>query len=185
MSARFQPHFAWDVDRYHKAIAAGVFTKADRLELIEGELLPVRPIGPAHAYVVDALAQQLTRALDEAFWIRVQGPVTVRPSSEPEPDILIARAGRYREGHPGPADTLVAIEVSDTFRGRDEREKLPLYARHGIAEFWLVDVNDRVINVYTVPDGESYAAVDLVSFDNGRVSSPTLERELAFDLGGG
>lgn len=184
MSAQPAPQFAWDVDRYHRAIEAGIFTKEDRLELIEGELLPVPPIGPAHQDIVDELSERLTVALAGNYRVRTQGPVTLRPRSEPEPDILIALAGRYRDAHPSPSETLVAIEVSDTTRGRDEREKLPLYARHGIPELWLVDVNGRVINVYTVPDGERYTTADAVSFDNGRVRSPTLERTFEFDLGG-
>jgi Uma2 family endonuclease len=182
MSTQPVRNFAWDVDRYHRAIDSGVFTSDDRIELVEGELIPVPPIGPAHQSVVDELSKRLVIALGDEFRVRTQGLVTLPPTSEPQPDILVARAGAYFRTHPGPEDSLIVIEVSDTSRARDESAKLPLYAHHRIPEFWLVDVDAQMLHVYSKPVGDGYAEHVEVRFADGRVSSPTLERQFHFDL---
>lgn len=182
MSAQPAPLFAWDVDRYHRAIETGVFTNDDHIELVEGELLPVPPIGPSHADIVDEISTRLTLTLADEYRIRTQNPLTLPPDSEPQPDIVVAQAGRYRTAHPGPADTLVVVEVSDTTRNRDENAKLPLYARNRIPEFWLFDVSAGVIHVYSRPEGEIYAEHDMVPFAQGAVRSPTLNRVITFEL---
>ena len=182
MSTQPAPNFAWDVDRYHRAIDSGVFTPDDRIELVEGELLPVPPIGPAHQSVVDELSKQLMIALGDDFRVRTQGPVTLPPISEPQPDVLIARAGAYFRTHPGPEDSLVVIEVSDSGRARDESAKLPLYARHRIPEFWLVDLSAQMVHVYSQPVGDTYVEHAEIPFADGQITSPTMGRQFSFEF---
>lgn len=181
---QFAPQFAWDVDRYHRAIEAGIFTSDDRIELVEGELLPVPPIGPRHAALVARLNRQIDRQLGDEHQLRGQSPITLPPQSEPEPDLAVVRQKEdwYAGGHPGPAETLIAIEVSDTTRGRDERGKLPLYARHGIPEFWVVYLNERVIHVYSALEGDRYTEHSVVAFADGVLRSPVLDLEFALKL---
>ena len=107
-------YFLWDVERYHRAISAGIFTKNDKIELIEGTLVAVPPIGPPHAAVVQMLSDQLREVVGSEFIIRAQSPITLPPKSEPEPDIVIAkrRGDAYAKRHPGAKDILVVIEVT-------------------------------------------------------------------------
>lgn len=182
MSTQPAHRFSWDVDRYHRAIDTGVFTEKDHIELVEGELRAVPPIGPAHQSIVDELGKRLVIALGDAYRVRIQGPVTLPPRSEPQPDVLVARAGSYSQRHPGPEDALVAIEVSDSSRERDETEKLPLYARYGIPECWIVDISARVIRVNSRAERDGYTECTEVPFAEGRVHSPTLGRSFDFEV---
>ena len=177
-------YFLWDVERYHRAIRAGVFTKTDKIELIEGALIPVPPIGPPHAAVVQMLSDQLRELVGSEFIIRVQSPITLPPRSEPEPDIVIAkrRGDAYTQRHPGPKDILVVIEVADSSLERDEQLKMPTYAHHGIGEYWLVVLETREFRVYTDPRQDTYRAQTVMSFDVGRLNSPAVGREITLDL---
>lgn len=177
-------YFLWDVERYHRAIKAGVFTKNDKIELIEGALLPMSPIGPPHAAVVQMLSDQLRESLGSEFIIRVQSPITLPPKSEPEPDIVVAKRydDAYAQRHPRPKDNLVVIEVADSSRERDEQLKLPTYARHGIDEYWLVILEIREFHIYTDPHKGTYRKQKVIPFNVGRMHSPSLGREIIIDM---
>jgi Uma2 family endonuclease len=143
---------------FRRMAAAGILDDDDRVELIEGELFDMAPIGSKHASIVDALVELLTLGARGRALVRAQGPLEIPPYSEPLPDVLLLkpRTDRYRDALPQPADVLLIIEVADSTLARDRDLKIPLYSRHGIPESWLVDVQRQVITVYQQPSGEGY-----------------------------
>ena len=149
-----------DVDEYHCMAEAGIFGDNKRIELIDGDLIDMAPIGQGHAGVVNGLTEALFVACAGRATVSPQNPVRIDRSSEPQPDLAVLRrrADFYVTGEPpGPADVLLLIEVADSSLRFDRTVKLPLYARAGIAEFWLVDLKRRVVDVYRAPSGDSYA----------------------------
>jgi Uma2 family endonuclease len=108
------------------------------------------PIGVLHAALVDALVRHFGRSAGQSVFIRCQNPLRLDDLSEPEPDIAILRprADFYTTSHPGPADVLLVIEVSDTSLAYDLGTKVPLYARHGIPEVWVIDAATRMTRVF-------------------------------------
>jgi Uma2 family endonuclease len=136
---------------YRRMGDAGILSVDDRVELIEGEIVEMTPIGPPHAGIVDRIARALTLGLGLRGIVRVQGPVQLPALvSELNPDVALLRPREdfYTRSHPAPADVLLLIEVMDTSAERDRRVKLPLYARAGISEVWLVDLGAACIEVY-------------------------------------
>jgi len=147
-----------NVDDYHRMAEAGIFGPEERVELIEGEIVTMPPIGPEHAGLVKQLISVLGRAVGELAIVDVQNPLRLSEHSEPEPDLALLRPREdfYRTAHPTPADTLLAIEVSNSTLAFDRNVKVPLYARHGIPELWLFDVQAARVIVYREPDGGRY-----------------------------
>jgi Uma2 family endonuclease len=143
---------------FHRIAEAGIFQEDDRVELIDGEIIDMAPIGSGHAGTVMALNRLLARALGDRAIVLVQSPVVLPEHSEPEPDLALLRPRQdfYRSGHPLPGDILLIIEVADTRLAYDRDVKIPLYARHGIPEVWLVDLEDRRLHVYTSPSASGY-----------------------------
>ena len=138
---------------------AGVLSPDDRTELIEGEIIDMAPIGSAHADVVTLLTKHLLRAVGDSAVVRTQLPVRLSTRSEPQPDVAMVRVkpAGYRSAHPSAGDVLLLIEVSDTTLRYDLGVKARLYATHGIAEYWVVDlVADRVW-CHRRPSGTNYA----------------------------
>mgnify|MGYP003874703045 CR=1 FL=1 len=137
---------------------AGVFAEDDRVELLDGEIVQMSPIGIPHASSVDRLTAFFSRRLGSRAIIRVQGPIILDRFSEPQPDlsVLAPRADFYGKAQPRPRDVLLAVEVMDTSRSYDRTLKLPLYAKAELREVWLVDLKTRVIEVYTRPALRGY-----------------------------
>jgi Uma2 family endonuclease len=172
MSAVFTPtRLRISVDRYQKMVAVGVLTKYDRVELIEGEILEMAPIGVAHAEVTDRLNRLFVTATGDSAIVRVGGPVDLGGFSEPQPDLQVLKnPGRegYRRAHPKAIDVLLLIEVSDSSLGFDRGAKRDLYARYAIPEYWVVDIGGQRVIAYLEPvDGryqrvEEYRAGDTV-----------------------
>jgi len=148
-------------DEYYAMGRAGIFTERDRVELIDGEILEMTPIGPAHAAAVDRAADVLMRNVRPHAIVRVQGPIRLDTLSEPQPDITLLRppADSYRHSHPQPADVLLVVEISDSSLRYDRDVKASLYARHAIVEYWLVDLASGTVNCYTSPHAERYSEV--------------------------
>lgn len=138
-------------------LQAGILREDERLELIEGELVQMTPIGPQHARCVNRLARFFNKQLDQVI-VSVQNPVHISEYSEPQPDLMLLRphVNDYGQVHPTPEDVLLVIEVADATVGLDRDVKLSLYARAGIAEAWLVSLQDRWIEVYTEPSPAGY-----------------------------
>ena len=149
------------VQDYHRLGEAGVLGEDDRVELLEGQLVDMSPIGPLHAFVIDLLTRLLVAAVGDRGWVRVQNPVVLDNGSEPQPDIVVARPapGGYRDAHPRPDDVLLLIEVADSSLDFDSGAKRDLYARAAIREFWIVDLPANRVLVHRAPAGGAYASV--------------------------
>jgi len=151
---------ALTVEDFHRMGEAGVFRPDERVELIEGELLEMAPIGGRHCHAVNRLTEILVLAAGPAGFISVQAPVVLRPISEPQPDLLILRPEcRRRRVLPASADVLLAIEVADTTLRFDRTVKAPLYARHGVPELWIVDVEGKVLLRHLGPTKDGYTEI--------------------------
>ncbi|MBI3374901.1 MAG: Uma2 family endonuclease [Betaproteobacteria bacterium] len=149
------------VDAYHRMGDAGVFAPDARIELIEGEIFDKVPIGSRHASVVNRLNRIIVQAVGDRAITRVQGPVRLGDLSEPEPDLalLLPRTDYYRDALPGAADVLLIIEVADSTQRLDRRVKVPLYARHGVPEVWVIDLENGLVHFYRRPDNGAYAEI--------------------------
>ncbi len=173
MSTPLRTH-NFTVDEYHRMAEAGIFHEDDRVELIDGQVVEMKPIEPRHAVCVDRLNGRLSRLVGDSAIVRVQSPVVLGQLAEPEPDVTLLRPPfeRYQEVHPGPAEIMLVIEVADTSVEHDRSVKIPLYARAGVPEAWLVDLPADRIEVYRDPAGSSYAEVTSVS--RGETLTPLL-----------
>jgi Uma2 family endonuclease len=136
----------------------GILRPDEHLELLNGRVIEMPPIGPRHNYVVAALHAMLVILLDDRAVPLCQAPVRLDHFSEPQPDIAVVRAPRerYLDAHPTPADTLLVIEVSDSTLAYDRGDKLNAYAGAAIPEYWIVDIHRQRIEVYTEPEGTRY-----------------------------
>jgi Uma2 family endonuclease len=139
------------VHDYHRMGEIGVFASDARVELIEGEIIDMAPIGNDHQSIVDQLTRHLVQTVGEQAIVRVQGSIRLSQWSEPEPDVVLLkprpdfyRGAEFAFG----TDSLIVIEVSDTTLKYDRDIKIPLYARHGVPEAWVVDVNGNALLVY-------------------------------------
>jgi len=161
------------VDEYHEMVRAGILTEEDRVELLEGEIVRMSPIGCRHAACVKRLNQLLTQRLRGRAIVSVQDPVHLDEHSEPQPDVALLRPdpGFYAATHPTPTDILLVIEVADTSADFDRKEKIPLYGRAGVREAWLVDLAAGAIEIHREPSAEGYRTV--VRVVRGQSLSPS------------
>ncbi len=147
------------VDEYYRMAETGILCEDDRVELVEGEIIEMPPIGSQHASVVDRLAEMLRQKLaPERCQVRIQGPFRLNDESEFLPDVMLLkpRSDFYSQSHPGAEDVLLLIEVSDTTLAYDSGRKQALYANAGVSEYWVVDVTNRCIQVYRGPATGNY-----------------------------
>jgi Uma2 family endonuclease len=146
------------VDEYYRMAEVGLLAPDARVELIEGEVIDMAPIGSSHAGIVNYLARYFFGVVGERATVTVQQPVRLSPRSEPQPDLslLKPRTDLYRKGHPSPTDVLLLIEVSDSTLRFDLGLKAAMYARHGIPELWVVDIEGRCLHCLRMPVGEVY-----------------------------
>jgi Uma2 family endonuclease len=162
MSSTFIPEKTRiSVARYQKMVATGVLTKYDRVELIEGEMFDMAPIGTKHVALTTRLNKLFVLGVGDTAIVSPGGPVDLGDFSEPRPDRLVLRprADDYATQIPEAADVLLLTEVSDTALAYDQGTKLKLYARYGVAEYWIVDVEARCIHVHQEPEGNTYCLV--------------------------
>ena len=145
------PYHRWSVEEFHRMAQSGLLDETDRVELIDGELVDMAPIGSRHAFLVDRFAECLGSGPSASYMVRVQNPIVLDERSEPQPDIALVKRANYADRHPTPADVLLIVEVSDTTLDYDRDVKLSLYARHGIPEVWLCDVKAGELAVFREP----------------------------------
>lgn len=148
----------FSVSEYYRMVEAGILGKDERAELIEGVIVEMAPMCSRHAACVDRLNRHLNRLVGNTSLVRVQSPIRLDDASEPEPDLALLkpREDFYSQEHPGPSDVLLAIEVSDTSAEYDIEIKLPLYARAGIPETWLVNLTTETVEVHSRPASGEY-----------------------------
>lgn len=143
----------FSVAEYHRMIEVGILTEYDPVELLEGWIVPKMARNPPHDGTIQLANGRLGRRLPGGWTIRIQCAVTTG-DSEPEPDVTVVRGDEttYLARHPGPADIGTLIEVADSSLGRDRHEKGLVYARAQIVSYWIINLTDRWIEVYTDPD---------------------------------
>jgi Uma2 family endonuclease len=163
------------VEDFHRMGEAGVLTERDRVELIEGEIVDMNPIGLRHAACVDRLTELLAEALQKRATLRVQNPLDVGERTTLQPDLCLLRRSSdfYASRAPTPADTLLVIEVADSSLPYDRGVKLPLYARSGVPEVWLVDLEAGRIEVHREPMAAGYCLTRRV-FPGDRIAPEAL-----------
>lgn len=149
------------VDEYYRMAEAGVLHEDDRVELIDGEVISMSPIGIRHGAAVDRLNELLVLRVTPRATVKVQNPLRIDQHSEPQPDLVVARRREdfYAAGHPRPEDTLLVIEVGDSSARFDRVVKAPIYARSGVPEVWLVDLGADEVRVLRAPSDDGYADV--------------------------
>jgi len=145
----------WTIDQFHAMIETGILTENDKVELLFGKIVNMSPVGKAHAAIVKKVNRVFThRFFDQEIVIGIQDPVTLGNDSEPEPDISVAKGFIEKfaeEGHPGPDDLLLIIEVADSTVHRDRSAKKLSYALAGIQEYWVINVFEKEIEQFTLP----------------------------------
>ena len=161
MTAQLLTH-KFTTQQYHLMHEAGVFAQGDRLELINGEIKKMSPIGRKHVACVLRLAKLFERKLHEHVIISAQNPILLDNGSEPQPDLAIIkpREDFYEDGLPTPSDILLIIEVADSTISYDREVKSPLYASVGIPEMWLFDMNKKAIEGYSQPSASGYKQIN-------------------------
>jgi Uma2 family endonuclease len=148
------------VDEYHRMGEAGILTEHDRVELIEGELVAMAPIGSEHIAATNSLNRLLVLAVGDRGIVSVGNPVRLTQRSEPQPDFAVLKPrGNYRTMLPRPEDTMLAVEVANTSLDYDRNVKLALYARSGIPEVWIVNLAAQEVEVYQSPVADSYTSI--------------------------
>jgi Uma2 family endonuclease len=144
-----------------RMVEAGIVSVDERVELIGGEVVEMMAIGHRHAACVNRLNRLFAVGLGERAVVAVQNPVRLQAVEGPQPDLTIARprADFYATGHPTPDDILLLVEVGDTSLPYDRATKVPLYARHGVRELWLVDLSAEIVEVHRRPARDGYLDV--------------------------
>ena len=170
------------VAEYHRMGEAGILGEDERVELIEGEIVQMAPIGPRHVGSVININRLFVTRLGDRAVVSPQNPVVIPPRSEPQPDLLLLRprAVSYSRELPTSQDVLLAVEVADTSVRFDRLVKARLYARAGIAEFWLCLAMDGAVEVYREPRPDGYAGV--LVHGPGDVVSPFAFPDVSFTV---
>jgi Uma2 family endonuclease len=148
-------------DRYQKMVETGVLTQYDRVELIDGDMLNMAPIGLNHSAVADRLTKLLVLSAGDSAIVSPGRSLKLGEYSVPQPDLMLLklREDFYAAQIPMAPDVLLLVEVSDISLAYDQSTKRALYARYGVEEYWVVDVQGERVFVYSEPAGEGYARV--------------------------
>jgi Uma2 family endonuclease len=165
----------FSTDEFHRMGEAGILAPTDRVELLEGELIQMAPIGSWHAGMTNGLVRLFAKCVGDQAVLSVQNPIALPPHSEPQPDIALLRprADLYKGKLAVASDVLLVVEVSDATLAYDCDVKVPLYARHGIVEAWLIDKQAQTVSIFLDPTDTGYRRV-LTPVRDARVSPSLL-----------
>jgi len=180
----FPDHRRFTRDDYHRMAEVGLIDSEAKVELLNGEIVPMSPVGYSHSGVVDDLIDFFIQRRGDRFRVRGQNPQATSDISEPEPDVQLIRdrEDRYRTGHPGPSDVYLVIEVADSSLKRDLGPKMQIYAAAGIVEYWVIDLVNRKLVVHTEPDQPAAGYKSVVSHDEGAKVAPKAAEDCVLDL---
>jgi Uma2 family endonuclease len=167
MAESISPPRRITINEYYDMAHAGLFAPDEHVELIEGAVVHVAPIGDRHGAAVQALDKLLQRAVSDSAGVRCQMPVRLGEYSQPEPDLVVMRPRTSRNdcGHPSAADVFLIVEISYSTLRYDLNVKVPLYARHGVPEVWVIDLKHHKLHFFKSPVDGSYK--DLTSVPGG------------------
>jgi Uma2 family endonuclease len=170
------------VDEYYRMVETGILHNNDRVELLEGEIIQMAAMGSRHAGCINKLNKRFSHRLDGQALISIQNPLRLSSSSELQPDVMLLRPrpDDYAESHPESADVLLLIEVSDTTLRYDRDTKLSLYAKAGIPEVWIFDLEGARLLVLRNPSADGYEQV--FTFRAGSAVAPAAFPELALNV---
>lgn len=151
----------FNVAEYHRMAEVGILCEDDRVELLDGEIWQLSPIGSRHMACVNRLTAAISRQIDQSVIVSVQNSIQLDDYSEPQPDLALLRMQPdfYAAALPTAADVLLLIEVADTSLEYDRGVKLPRYARAGIPEVWLVDLQENIVRAYSQPTENGYQII--------------------------
>ena len=164
MAVALDRRYRFTVDQYHRMGEAGIFDADCRVELVDGVIFEMTPVDPWHSGVVNWLNHRFVTALGDRAVVHVQNPVDLDPRSEPQPDIMLLspREDFYRTAHPEPEHALLLVEVANTSLRHDRGRKLPVYARTGVPEVWIVNRRADAVEVYRAPSSNRYQERDVI-----------------------
>jgi Uma2 family endonuclease len=176
--------FVFTADAFHEMARTGLLGEDhSRLELLNGDIIEPAPIGLRHAAAVNRLTRVFSRNLPDLCLVRVQNPIRISHVSEPLPDISIVRGSEldFLKSPPGPEDTLLIVEVADTTLAHDIGDKARVYARAGILEYWVIDLESSRLRIFRDPDGEEFRQIRIVEAGDtvSLCSLPELEFQVA------
>ena len=140
------------VSEYYRMAEAGIIKPSERVELLNGQVIQMAPIGPRHATIVDKLIEIFVEKRKGRYRVRSGGPIRIPDYNEPQPDIVLYKT-KLKEKHPEPADIYLVVEVSDTTLAIDSGDKLRAYEQGGIKEYWIVDISKKAVRIYTLKAG--------------------------------
>ncbi len=171
------------VEDYFRMAESGVFAPGAKVELIDGEIVDMLPIGPFHSGSVTRLIRFFNQVSRDRWLVACQAPLQVGDHDMPEPDLMLLRPSEadYTRRHPQPADVYLVIEVSDSSLAYDQHTKVPMYARAGIPEVWILNVPQRQLEIYREPDFSGYASKTVLR--DGE-ASPVLFPDAAVQVAG-
>ena len=157
-SALDLPVRRFTVAEYYAMAEAGILTEDDRVELIDGVIVEMSPVGSRHVGCVNLYTRWLSQLVGDRAILQVQGSIHLDDDTEPQPDLALLRdrPDFYSSSHAEPSDVMLLIEVADSSVGYDRHEKLPRYARAGIPEVWITVLPERIIEAHTEPSGGRY-----------------------------
>lgn len=181
--SKFPKPYRLNVQGYYRMGEAGIFRPNERVELMEGEIIAMSPIGSLHAAWVNRLTRLFIQQTSDDITVHIQNPIRLKGDTEPEPDLALLRPREqpYSQAHPTSKDVLLIIEVADSSLMYDRDRKVPLYACYGIPEVWLVDLNSSQLTIYLEPSQEEYRKI-LRPARSERVS-PVLLPNVKIELG--
>lgn len=159
------PTYQWSVDEYQKLGGAGIFHEDDRVELLNGDIVVMAPIGLRHMNAVRRLNNVMAQKFGTRCLVDVQNPLVIDGHSMPQPDVLLLRPDLDESRAPMPEDVLLLVEVADSSLVYDLRDKYKAYARTGIAEYWLLDLTRNQMRVFFDPSAEGYRGEKIVAAD--------------------
>lgn len=162
------PAFNWTLERYHDAINKGIFTTADKIELLYGKIVELMPIGSPHSQCVTVLADFFRDRFGKEFTYREEKPITITEmASEPQPDVVVVKKKDYSFGNPTKDEIFFIAEVADSSLRKDQTIKVVLYAEANIQEYWIINLEKRRIEVYLnpLPEEGSYGSINNYSED--------------------
>ena len=172
----------FSVKEYYRMAETGVLRPDARVELLNGEIIDMSPIGPFHGSITKFLNRFFSGAAKGRWLMAVQDPLRLDDHSEPQPDLMLLKPAPdfYRKHHPQPADVFLLIEVSDSTLEADQAEKLPAYGRAGVAEVWIVNLNELTIEIYREPHFTGYGSKTILR--TGDTIAPLAFPDAAVDL---
>ena len=170
------------VDEFHRIGDAGILGEDDRIELIEGEMIEMAPIGTRHLAKVNRLSRMLALAAGEHAIVSTQNPILLPPRSEPQPDIALLKPSTddYETRLPTAKDILLLVEIADVTIAYDRDVKIPLYAQHAVPEVWLFDIQARASTIYRRPSARGYRQI--VTASRNASISPQALPSVSVDL---